>query len=679
MGARFLFVLAAGLGLAAFTNDRFDQWVDATVLPPLQVETSVEVLDRNGALLRAYTVADGRWRLDVALSDVDPDYIAALLAYEDKRFFQHCGVDAQALIRAALQAVWKGHVVSGGSTLTMQVARLLEEGTTGQIDGKIRQMRVAMALERRLTKQEILSLYLHLAPYGGNLEGIRAATLSYFGKEPLRLTPAEAALLVAIPQSPEMRRPDRSVERATDARDRVLARALRDGLIDDEQMRTARTEVVPSARRPFPALAPHMSDRIILEEPGLKLHQLTLDKTLQGKLERLAADVVASRGDRLQVAIVVADHISGEVLASVGSAAFKADRRAGFVDMTRAIRSPGSTLKPLIYGLAFDEGLAHPETLIDDKPTDFNGYKPQNFDRQFRGTIRIREALQESLNIPVVALTDALGPAKLLASLDKAGVKYDLPAGQPGLAIALGGIGVSLEDMVQLYAAIARGGVSLPLTHQMKGQREEGQRVLSASSAWQVGDILAGLAPPPGAPENRLAYKTGTSYGHRDAWAIGFDGRNVIGIWMGRPDGTPVPGAFGADLAAPVLFQAFARLKRNLDPQTEAPPSTLLVSNAELPQPLQKFRNRNAAFQPDKDAPAVAFPPDGAEVEMLPEGLLVRVSGGKAPYTWLANGVPVAISLESKQVMLGQLGRGFITLSVIDAMGRSARTKVRLR
>ena len=294
---------------------------------------------------------------------------------------------------------------------------------------------------------------------------------------------------------------------------------------------------------------------------------MTLDKTLQTKLERLAADVVAGRGERLQVAIVVADHASGEMLASVGSAAFQADRRAGFVDMTRAIRSPGSTLKPLVYGLAFDEGLAHPETLIDDKPTDFNGYRPQNFDRQFRGTIRMREALQESLNIPVVALTDALGPAKLLAALDKAGVRYHLPGGQPGLAIALGGIGVSLEDMVQLYAAIARGGVALPLTHRITGERPEGQRVLSAASAWQVGDILAGLAPPPGAPENRLAYKTGTSYGHRDAWAIGFDGRHVIGVWMGRPDGTPVPGAFGADLAAPVLFQAFARLKRNLDPQ----------------------------------------------------------------------------------------------------------------
>jgi penicillin-binding protein 1C len=679
MGARLLFVLAAGLTLVAFSNDKLNQWVDATVLPSMQVETSVEVLDRNGDLLRAYTVADGRWRLGVALSEVDPSYIAALLVYEDKRFFAHGGVDLQAMTRAALQAVWNGHVVSGGSTLTMQVARLLEEGTTGQIDGKLRQMRVAMALERRLTKQEILSLYLQLAPYGGNLEGIRAATLSYFGKEPLRLTPAEAALMVAIPQSPETRRPDRSVERATNARDRVLARALRDGLIDADQMKPARSEIVPRTRRAFPALAPHMSDRIIAEEPGLERHHLTLDKTLQTKLERLAADLVASRGEKLQVAIVVADHKSGEVLASVGSAAFKADQRAGFVDMTRAIRSPGSTLKPLIYGLAFDEGLAHPETLIEDKPTDFNGYKPQNFDRQFRGTIRIREALQQSLNIPVVALTDAFGPAKLLANLDKAGVQYDLPAGHPGLAIALGGIGVSLEDMVQLYAAIARGGVALPLTHQIGGNRAEGQRILSASAAWQVADILAGLAPPPGAPENRLAYKTGTSYGHRDAWAIGFDGKNVIGIWMGRPDGTPVPGAFGSDLAAPILFQAFARLKPNLDPQPEAPPATLLVSNAELPIPLQHFRNRNAAFEPDKNAPEVAFPPNGAEVEMLPEGLLVRVSGGKAPYTWLANGVPVAASVASREIMLNSLGRGFITLSVIDAEGRSARAKLRLR
>lgn len=679
MRAKGLFALAAGLFLAAFARDRVDIWIDETRLPPLTLSSSVQVLDREGSLLRAYTVADGRWRLAVTPADVDPAFADALMAYEDKRFRAHNGVDPRALTRALAQAFWNGRVVSGGSTLTMQVARLLEEGTTGKVAGKLRQMRVALALERRLTKDEILGLYLMLAPYGGNLEGIRAATLSYFGKEPKRLTPAEIALLVAIPQSPESRRPDRHLARATAARDRVLARAERDGLIDTDQARAARSELVPSLRRPFPALAPHLADRARAESPTTQTHRLTLDRDLQTALETLAAEVVTGQGERLQIALVVADHQTGEILASVGSAGFTDDTRAGFVDMTQALRSPGSTLKPLVYGLAFDEGLAHPETLIEDRPTDFGGYRPQNFDRQYRGTIRVREALQQSLNIPVVALTEALGPARLLTALDKAGVRYEMPAGQPGLAIALGGIGVTLQDMVQLYAGLARGGVTLPLRWRMDAPGEEGQRMLAASSAWFVGDVLAGLAPPPGAPQNRLAYKTGTSYGHRDAWAIGYDGRHVIGVWMGRPDGTPVPGVFGADLAAPVLFQAFARLKPALTPQPPAPPSALLVANAQLPQPLQRFRSRSAAFEVAADAPAVAFPPDGAEVELLPDGLLAKVEGGTAPFTWLANGTPVALSLRDRAVMLPGLGRGFVTLSVIDAAGRSARTTVRLR
>ena len=679
MRARGLFALAAGLFLAAFARDRVDIWIDTTRLPPLALASSVQVLDREGALLRAYTVADGRWRLAVTPDQVDPAFTAALMAYEDRRFLSHSGVDARAMARAVAQAVWHGRVVSGGSTLTMQVARLLEEGTTGEVAGKLRQMRVAWALERRLTKDEILGLYLMLAPYGGNLEGIRAATLSYFGKEPKRLTPAEIALLVAIPQSPESRRPDRHRARATAARDRVLARAAADGLIDADQARAARTELVPAARKPFPALAPHLADRARAEAPTTQTHRLTLDRSLQTALETLAAEVVAGQGDRLQIALVVADHQTGEILASVGSASFTNDARGGFVDMTQALRSPGSTLKPLVYGLAFDEGLAHPETLIEDRPSDFGGYRPQNFDRQYRGTIRLREALQQSLNIPVVALTEALGPARLLTALDKAGVRYRMPAGQPGLAIALGGIGVTLQDMVQLYAGIARGGVTLPLRWRIEAAGEEGQRMLATSSAWFVGDILAGLAPPPGAPQNRLAYKTGTSYGHRDAWAIGYDGRHVIGVWMGRPDGTPVPGVFGADLAAPVLFQAFARLKPTLAPQPPAPPSALLVATAQLPQPLQRFRSRSAAFEAAADAPAVAFPPDGAEVELLPGGLLAKVEGGTAPFTWLANGAPVALSLRDRAVMLPGLGRGFVTLSVIDAAGRSARATVRLR
>lgn len=678
MRARALIALAAGLWLAALGRERFDDWVDATILPSLQVETSVEVLDREGRLLRAYTVSDGRWRLPVDLAGVDPGYVEMLLTYEDRRFRDHAGVDPRAMARAVAQAVWNGQVVSGGSTLTMQVARLLEEGTTGEVGGKLRQMRVALALERRLSKDEILSLYLLLAPFGGNLEGVRAASLSYFGKEPARLTPAEAALLVAIPQSPESRRPDRAADRAEAARNRVLDRAVTFALLEDEEAAAALREPVPGLRKPFPLHAPHLADRARAEAPAAPRHDLTLDLGLQSALERLAADAVQGQGDRLQVAIVVADYASGEILASVGSAAFAADARQGFVDMTTALRSPGSTLKPLVYALAFDDGLAHPETIVDDRPMTFGTYAPQNFDRLYRGEIRVREALQLSLNIPVVALTQALGPARLLSAMGKAGIRYSLPGAQPGLAVALGGVGVTLEDMVQLYAALARGGVALPLTFRQTGDRAEGQRLVSAVAAWQVGDILAGLAPPPGAPQNRLAYKTGTSYGHRDAWAIGYDGRHVVGIWMGRADGTPVPGAFGAEVAAPALFQAFSRLKPRLDPQPPAPGATLLVANADLPQPLQRFRPRDAAFSAPPDAPAVAFPPDGAEVELLAAGLKVRVQGGTAPFTWLVDGTPVLTAARDREAMLTLPGAGFVTLSVIDAQGRSARAQVRV-
>jgi penicillin-binding protein 1C len=680
MRARWIIALTLGLWLAALGRDRFDQWIDATVLPPLVVETSIEVLDRDGDLLRAYTVADGRWRLAVAPDRVDPVYLAMLVAYEDKRFRTHSGVDMRSVVRAVVQAAWNGRVVSGGSTLTMQVARLLEEGTTGEVGGKLRQMRVALALERRLSKDRILQLYLHLAPFGGNLEGVRAASISYFGKEPLRLTPAEAALLVAIPQSPESRRPDRAADRAEAARNRVLRRAVEAGVIDAGAAEAALREEVPGLRKPFPALAPHLADRARDADPLALTQRLTVDGALQRSLEALALEAVAGRGAELQVAILVADHASGEILASVGSAGYQADRRQGFVDMTRALRSPGSTLKPLVYALAFDEGLAHPETMIDDGPMSFGSYAPQNFDRLYRGTIRLREALQLSLNIPVVQLTEALGPARLISAMERSGMKPVFPGDQPGLAIALGGVGVTLEDMVGLYATIARGGVARPLTYRMSGDdAAEGQRVVSDIAAWQVSDILAGLAPPPGAPGNRLAYKTGTSYGNRDTWAIGFDGSHVIGVWLGRADGTPVPGAFGADVAAPVLFQAFNRLKPGLDPQGPAPAATLLVSNAELPQPLQRFRSRSAAFEVTEDAPAVAFPPDGAEVELLPAGLLVRVQGGTAPFTWLADGVPVITAMDEREAMLALPGTGFVTLSVIDAEGRSARAKVQVR
>ena len=680
MRGRALFLAVALLYAAAAARDRFDAWIDATAFPPLVAETSTEVLARDGTLLRAYTVADGRWRLAVSLDAVDPLYLRMLIAYEDKRFYRHPGVDGLALLRAAAQAAWNGRIVSGGSTLSMQVARLLEDSGTGRWKGKIRQARLALALERRLSKEQILTLYLNRAPFGGNLEGVRAATRAYFGKEPARLTPAEAALLVALPQAPSSRRPDRFPERAAEGRDRVLQRMERAGLLARGQAQAAGRAPVPDTRHPFPALAPHLADRAVGEDPTAPLHRLTVSARLQAQLEALAARAVQGRGAALSAAILVADHRTGEILASVGAPDFTDTARRGFVDMTQALRSPGSTLKPLVYGLAFDEGLAHPETLIEDRPTAFGQYRPVNFDGRYRGTIRLREALQQSLNIPVVALTEALGPARLMSHLRRAGMQPDLPGERPGLAIALGGLGVTLEDLARLYAALANEGRPVPLYWRMGAEPgAPGPRVLSPEAAWQVGDILRGTPAPPAAPQGILAFKTGTSYGHRDAWAVGFDGEHVVAVWMGRADGTPVPGAFGGELAAPVLFEAFARLKPRPVPPPPPPPAVLLVPNAELPQPLRRFRPRDAVFAPMPGGPELAFPPDGAVLELGGTGLVVKLRAGTPPFTVLVNGAPALTGLRLREATLPAPGPGFVTLSVIDANGLAARARITLR
>ena len=670
-----IFAVALVLWAGAAGRDAFDGWIAATVLPPLVIAQSVEVLDRNGTLLRAYTVADGRWRMAVALADVDPGYIDMLVRYEDKRFWDHGGIDLIALARAVAQAAWNGQVISGGSTLTMQVARLLEDGQTGTWAGKIRQIRLALALEARLSKDQILTLYLNRAPFGGNIEGVRAASLAWFGKPPHRLTAAQAALLVALPQSPSARRPDRDHAAAVAARDRVLARMQAAGVLDRAEALAAMTEAVPTQRADFPALAPHLADRVLAAAPLQARQILTIDAALQARIEALARAAVADQGDQMQVAILIADHQTGQILADVGSSDYTADTRQGFIDMTQAVRSPGSTLKPLIYGLAFDRGLAHPETLIADAPTDFGGYAPQNFDGLFRGQIRVRQALQLSLNIPAVSLLQAMGPQQLIAGLRRAGAHPVLPGGRPGLAIALGGLGLTLQDLVRLYAAIAQGGVAVDL--RVQPDPTPGfvpQTVMGDVAAWEIADILLQTPRPIGVQGTGIAFKTGTSYGNRDAWAVGFDGQHVIGVWMGRADGTPVPGIFGGELAAPVLFDAFQRLKAQIDPIPPPPPATLLLPNAQLPLPLQVFRQRGSSAS--TGGPEISFPPDGAVVEG--DSLVAKVRDGLAPFTWLANGAPVLTSRD-REVVLDGLGVGFSSLTVIDAAGRAAQADVELR
>ncbi|HET9903411.1 MAG TPA: penicillin-binding protein 1C [Xanthobacteraceae bacterium] len=670
---------AAGVGLGAFAL-----WVHAPGPAPLGEEPAFSrlVLDREGRLLRAYATEEGRWRLPVARAEVDPRYVAALIAYEDRRFFTHHGVDPWALGRAAMQFLQHGRIVSGGSTLTMQVARLIEPRTERSLRAKWRQMVRAIVLERRLSKDEILALYLNFAPYGGNLEGVRAASLAYFGREPRRLTPAEIALLVALPQSPETRRPDRFPAAARRARDRVLDRLAGRDFFSTVEIAQAKQAPVPQARRAMPALAAHAADEAVASDPDARVHRLTIDAPLQRALEALASERAPLFGREVSVAILVLDNATGEVLARVGSAGYFDTERAGQVDMTRAVRSPGSSLKPFIYGLGIEDGVIHPETLIDDRPIRYGSYAPENFDLTFQGTVSVRTALQMSLNVPAVAVLDAVGASRFTSRLRQAGAALVLPEGEiPGLAMGLGGVGVRLTDLAMLYAGIARLGLTIPPAERRGAPPGAQRRLLDPAAAWSVANILLGTPPPENAVRGRIAFKTGTSYGYRDAWSVGFDGKRTVAVWVGRADGAPVPGITGRSAAAPILFDAFARMGTIPAPLPPPPRGALITTNAKLPPPLRHFRPGGPVHASGASAPRILFPPNGARLEFVGESepVPVKVSGGSGPVTVLANGLPVAQARRRGTVFWRPDGPGFVRLTVTDERGGADSVVIKLQ
>ena len=666
------------------------RWISALGPAPLGegLAFSTVVVDRDGRLLRPYTTPEGRWRLPATRESVDPRFLQLLLAYEDKRFATHRGVDPLALGRAVVQLISHGRIVSGASTITMQVARLLEPRAERSFTAKLRQMARALELERTLSKDEILALYLGLAPYGGNLEGVRAASLAYFGKEPRRLTLGEAAMLVALPQSPEQRRPDRSMEAARNARDRVLDRMAAAGVVALDEIARARQEPVPDGRKPMPMLAPHAADAVVAAAPDRGFHRLTIEAALQNNLEELARERARALGPDISVAILAVDHATGEVLARVASADYFDARRAGQVDMTAAVRSPGSTLKPFIYGLGFEDGLIHPDTLIEDRPARFGGYAPENFDLTFQGTVTVRRALQLSLNVPAVAVLDKVGASRFAARLSQAGGSFVLPRGEvPGLAMGLGGVGVTLGDLVALYAGLARLGSTVPLTERIGGDREQPmpRRLLDPAAAWYVASALLGTPPPENAAGGRIAFKTGTSYGYRDAWAVGFDGKRTIGVWVGRPDGAPVPGLVGRVAAAPILFDAFARTGKLPAPLPTAPKGVLVAATAKLPPPLQRFRPGALAGASAEPQLRIMFPPNGARLELASDGagrpdpIALKVTGGEGPLTVLVNGLPLPAASGRRTLFFEPDGPGFVRLTVMDGRGATDTVLVRLQ
>ena len=595
-------------------------------------DVGTEVVDRQGRTVALLPAPGGVWRFVTEAAEVSPAFLDLLIATEDRAFWHHPGVNPVALARALVQDIAARRVVSGGSTLTMQAARLLEPRPR-TVRSKLIEIFRALQLEAHFSKREILGMWLTLAPYGGNLEGVRAGALAWFGTSPRLLEPAQAALLVAIPRRPEALRPDRHAARARLLRDRILAA---NGIGDAPD--------VPTARVPLPRHAP----QAVAGFAGPARVATTLDLPLQQAVERLAAERVATLPERASLALLIADASSREIRA-VATA-------SGFLDLSRAVRSPGSALKPFIYALAFQDGLAGPETVLDDTPRRFGHYAPEDFDHGFAGEVTAAEALRRSLNLPAVALLDRVGPMRFAAVLQAAGVKLRLPAGaDPSLPLALGGAGITPRQIAGLYAALATDGAASALILRPEDRRPP-RAFLDPRAAAAIAGVLT--QPFPGSTASGVAWKTGTSWGGRDAWAVGFDAHHVAAVWIGRPDGTPLPGATGRGLAVPVLSRLFDLLP-------PAPRAT--------PEPA-----RPEAAARRADALRLLFPPPDA-VLGFGGPVVLRAMGGRRPLTFLIDGAPIAADPARREAAWLPQAAGFYRVTVLDAEGSAARASVRIK
>jgi penicillin-binding protein 1C len=655
---------------------------DIIFAPPLDRASAISplVTDRNGEWLHAFTNDEGRWRFGADLDAIDPAFVERLVLIEDKRFRSHWGVDPLALMRASFASAKAGRVVSGASTITMQTARLLEPRPR-TIGSKAIEMIRALQIERRLSKDEILELYLTLAPYGGNIEGLRAASLVYFDKEPGRLTDAEQALLIALPQAPEARRPDLKSNNARIARAEILEKLIPAGAITAKQAMEAEETPVAVRRREFVRLAYHATQRLAKTRDASVI-QSTIDAGLQTRAEAIVTAYAKRFEDGATASLLIIENETRAVRAAVGSSGLDVD--GGWIDLTAATRSPGSTLKPFIYALAFEDGLAGPATIIEDMPRSFGGYTPENFDRTFRGEVRVREALQHSLNLPAVRALDGVGAARFSALMRAAGIQLKTPQGaetKSGLALALGGAGITAQDMAMLYAALGEGGKvnSLAWTRVQEDELRDAYQLFSGETAERISAILSeapalsGRAPAAlSVDAPRIAFKTGTSYGYRDAWSAGHGGGYSVVAWVGRADGAPRPGETGRKAAAPLLFDVFDMLAREgktrdgIGAPEEGAYSGALVARFDAPVRTTP--------------PEIIFPRDGVEVFLgrKNRGYALAARGGGAQYRWYVDGEPLRRETLSGRVIWNPARAGFYDVTVVDRDGRSARSKVRV-
>lgn len=589
----------------------------ANYLSPLdlkqRLDNATTVYSKNGEVLRQFANSKGTYRLPIThiekdgkiIRPISSDYLIALLEYEDKYFYFHPGVNPLSLARALVQHAFYGEIISGGSTLTMQVARMFYPYKRSYW-GKIEQIFRAMQIELHFSKEDILDLYLTHTPMGGNIEGVESASRRYFGKSANELSTTEAILLVVLPQRPSATRPDRYPELALTARNKVLVRAQQALKISDQDLQDLITAPLEAKRYYQGNMTPLLARHLTSAKPQQRTFHTFIEHTLQYSIDKLILQTALQWPSRLSSAIIVMDNTTGNVIAYKGSADFSSFERYGHVNMALAIRSPGSTLKPFIYGLALDQNIVHSGSLLMDIPHSYGNYQPQNFNRYFSGPIRLDTALQLSKNAPVVQVLNHLGADSFITLLKKTKLTFEIQ--DPNLTIALGGIGTNLTSLVSLYSSLARQGETIHPKYTSSYNTQEA-KILSPEASWIIFDTLSKIPPPSrfsAAHHRKIAWKTGTSYGFRDAWSIGVSAQYTVGVWVGRPDGAPNVGKTGAKQAAPIMFDIFDLLPpesmnvtkpKLVKQQTTCWPSGLLSSQVNsqdclLPQPAFVIDNQ---------------------------------------------------------------------------------------
>ncbi len=547
------------------------------------------VVDKDGQPLRAFPDKQGVWRYPVTLEQVSPLYLQALINYEDRYYYQHFGVNPLAIVRALGQWIKNGKIISGASTLTMQVARILKPHKKS-FSGKLVQVFMALQLEWHYNKQKILNYYINYAPFGGSIQGVEAASFAYFDKTSLELTASEAALLAVMPQSPSRFRPDRYPQRAKKARDKLLDRLAEFEIWDKQTIKEAKEEEIWAQYNTHPMIAPLLTRRLIKAHPNQSVIKSTIDIAMQTDLELLVKQYSTTMPEKTSVALLIMDNQSASALAYIGSADFLNSTRSGHVDMVQSIRSPGSTLKPFIYGLAIDQGLVHSGSLLFDVPQSYSGYRPKNFTNHFNGPVSVSQALGRSLNMPAVQVLNELSPELFYARLKNAGLNMHLPTNaKPNLSIALGGGGVKLEELVGLFSALGRDGKAVKVRMGLSDKFKE-FTLLTKGSAWIVQNILSQVSLNSIHSKTvinnlKIAYKTGTSYGNRDAWVMASNNKITIGIWVGRPDGAYIEKNSGRGSAVPLLKKVLAMIPEQM---LELPKKPNNVSLEKICWPLGK-------------------------------------------------------------------------------------------